>query len=109
MLIKSFFRKIKLAFIYWLARRLPDCRTIKPTISQSLDRRLSLHEKISMKLHLWTCGKCSRYLEQIKFLSEAAHKHEESSTEKESPTVRLNSDAKDRLRNALKSAASSAF
>jgi hypothetical protein len=68
-----------------------------------------LREKTLMKLHLWTCGKCSRYLEQIKFISEAAHKHEESITEKESPTVRMNSEAKDRLTNALKSAVSSAL
>lgn len=107
--MKNFYKKIKLAFIYWLARRLPDCKTITPTLGESLDRRLSLREKTVMKLHLWTCSKCSRYLEQVKFLSKAMHKHEERLTEKENPSARMSSEAKERLRNALRSATSSAF
>lgn len=107
--MKTFFKKIKLAFIYWLARRLPDCKTITPTLGESLDRSLSAREKIIMKLHLWTCGKCVRYLEQIKFLSKAMHKHEEILTDDENPAVRMRSDAKERLRNAFNSAMNSAF
>lgn len=105
--MKTLFKKIKLAFVYWLARRLPDCRTITPSIGESLDRRFSLRERIVMKLHLWTCDKCSNYLEQIKFLSEAMHRHEERLTEKETPPVRMSAAARDRLRNAVESAAGS--
>lgn len=107
--MKSLFKKIKLAFIFALARRLPDCKTITPTLGESLDRLLSRREKIIMKLHLWTCSKCARYLEQVRFLSKAMRKHEERLTENESPKLRMSSDAKDRLSNALKSATNSAF
>ena len=106
---KTWLEKIKPAIIYRLARRLPDCKTITPTIGESLNRRLSLREKIVMRLHLWTCDKCARYLEQIKFLSKAMDKHEERLTEKENHSAVLNLEAKSRLRNALKSATSSAF
>ena len=92
---KTLLEKIKPAIIYWLARRLPDCKTITPTIGESLDRKLSLREKIVMRLHLWTCDKCANYLEQIKFLSKAMDKHEEKLTEKENHSAVLNSDAKD--------------
>jgi predicted anti-sigma-YlaC factor YlaD len=102
---KTLFKKIKSAFIFWLARRLPDCKTMTPALSQSLDRRLSPREKIVMRLHLFTCTACTRYLKQIKFLSETIHKHEERLTESDdlSP-VQMSAEGKEKLKNALKSA-----
>lgn len=38
-------------------------------MSDSLDRRLSLRERVTLKLHLWVCLRCVRYLSQIKLLS----------------------------------------
>ncbi len=102
---KTLFKQIKQSFIFWLARRLPDCKTITPTLSQSLDRKLSLREKIVMRLHLFTCTACARYLEQIKFLSGAMHEREDrlAETDDSSP-VKMSNEAKERLKNALKSA-----
>ena len=106
---KSYFKKIKQAFMFRLARRLPDCKTITPTLSESLDRRFSLREKIIMRLHLLTCSFCTRYVDQIKFLSDAMHRHDERLTGEENTGVQMASDAKNKLKSALKSAASSAF
>lgn len=103
--MENLFKKIKRAFKFWLARRLPDCRTMTPTISESLDRRLSAREKIIMRLHLFTCSFCARYLRQIEFLSEAMHKHEERLSETEdSSSARMSSEVKEKLKTALKSA-----
>lgn len=102
---QSIFQRLKTAFKFWLARRLPDCRTMTPTLSESLDRKLSLREKIVMKLHLFTCSGCTRYLKQIKFLSEAMHIQEESLTKADNPSpVQMSAEAKDKLKDALKSA-----
>lgn len=102
---KGIFRRLKSAFIFWLARRLPDCKTMTPVLSQSLDRRLSLREKIVVKLHLFTCGFCGGYFKQIKFLSEAMRKRRESSPENEILTsAKMSSDSKEKLKSALKSA-----
>lgn len=106
----NFFKRIKRAFKFWLARRLPDCKTMTPTISESLDRKLFASEKIVMRLHFFTCSFCTRYLKQIEFLSEAMHKHEERLTETANSTsVKMSREAKEKLKKALKSAASSAF
>lgn len=39
-------------------------------MSQSLDGRLNLFERITLKLHLLACNWCKRYLEQIKLISD---------------------------------------
>ena len=102
---QSIFQRLKTAFKFWLARRLPDCRTITPTLSESLDRKLSRREKFVMKLHLFTCSGCARYLKQIKFLSEALRIREEKLTKADhSSSAQMSAEAKDKLKNALKSA-----
>lgn len=104
----TLFEKIKWKFIFWLARRLPDCKTITPTLGESLDRKLSLREKIQMRLHLFTCDACARYLKQIEFLREAVQAQNEKLIEEDS-SVNLSLAAKERLKNALKSSTGFAF
>ena len=38
-----------------------------PLMSESLDRPLGPWESLQLKLHLYVCTWCARYLEQIKF------------------------------------------
>lgn len=52
----------------WLLRRLKPCRDIVPLLSESLDRRLTPYERLEVRLHLFVCAWCARYLKQIKFL-----------------------------------------
>jgi anti-sigma factor RsiW len=55
----------------WLLRRLKPCRQIVVLLSASLDRRLTPGEQIELRLHLFLCAWCARYLKQIKFLRSA--------------------------------------
>lgn len=107
---QSIYQRLRMAFIFWLARRLPDCKTITPMLGESIDRKLSAREKLTMKLHLFTCEACQRYVKQIKFLREAVHVQEEKlmSDENSSP-VKLSLDAKERMKDALKSSANFGF
>jgi hypothetical protein len=104
----TLFGKIKLAFILWLARRLPDCKVIVKTLGETLDRRLSLKEKILAKLHLFTCEACERYLKQVKFLHDAAHAHE-ARQRNEFSSLGLGDKAKERLKETLRTAGGWAF
>jgi anti-sigma factor RsiW len=107
---QSIFQKIRMQFVFWLARRLPDCKTITPTLGESLDRQLSTREKIEIRLHLFTCEACARYLKQVKFLREAVHLREKKLKEIEPlSSAKLSDDAKLRLKNALKSSSGLAF
>ena len=37
-------------------------------MSQSLDRRLTFRERLQVRLHLWVCVWCIRYLAQMKLV-----------------------------------------
>jgi anti-sigma factor RsiW len=90
--------KLKWQLILFLARRLPDCKTITPTLSESIDRKLSRKERIIVRLHLFTCEACVRYLEQIRLLHDLVHDHRS-----EQAISSLNETAKERMKAALTS------
>lgn len=46
------------------------CKQVSELISQSLDHRLSLSQKIGMYLHLSMCKLCSRHKKQMAFLNQ---------------------------------------
>lgn len=99
----SILEKLKWSFIFWLARRLPDCKTITPTISELIDRQLSMREKITIKLHFLTCKACSNYLKQIKFLRQAMQVQEKLFTnDTYISNAKMSVEAKDRIKKALK-------
>ena len=98
--------KIKWAIIFWLARRLPDCKAITPLLGETIDRKPTVREKIVMRLHLFTCEACGRYLGQIKFLKEAMHIHTEKLLDADQfSTAVLSSEAKARLKELLRTRA----
>jgi hypothetical protein len=37
-------------------------------MSESLERKLSWRERATLRLHLWVCLRCMRYLEQLFFM-----------------------------------------
>jgi hypothetical protein len=44
-----------------------------PVMSESLERRLSLTEWFTLRLHLYVCAWCYHYLRQIRFLRDLVH------------------------------------
>ena len=57
-----------------------SCKKVAQLASESLDRSLTLQEKLSMRLHLLACKLCSRYVRQLKFLKHVcAHADEDHS------------------------------
>lgn len=101
---QSLLESIKLTTILWLARRLPDCKTITPKLGESLDRNLDLWTRLIMKLHLFTCGPCRRYLHQIKFVKEAVRMAAEHLKNNSDARVELSAEAKDRIKLRLSAA-----
>lgn len=71
-------------------------------MSQSLDRRLTLRERVLMNLHLWVCIWCVWYLEQLNIMRDAAGaRAAQLSDEESSLTTSLPTEARDRLKRAL--------
>jgi hypothetical protein len=48
-----------------------SCKQASQLISQSLDRSLTLHERIALKLHLIICKYCKRFSQQVQTLRNA--------------------------------------
>ena len=104
------FQKIKLQLTLWLARRLPDCKRMTRSLGESLDREQSWREKLIMKLHLFTCEACARYLEQIEFLRVAAQIHSTGPADDASESrVALSVDSKERMKSRLRGGIGLAF
>jgi hypothetical protein len=101
---KGIRQKLKWQLILFLARRLPSCNILLPMFSEERERPLTLREKITKKLHLFTCEACRRYVEQIEQMSELVKPRNETETAAE-PTAKLSDDARTRIRAALEAAA----
>jgi hypothetical protein len=96
--------KIKMEATFWLARRLPPCTELLPVMSQSLERRLTVRERVVLRLHFLYCEYCRRYLKQLGFMREAARTGEVKIYEATTPSAPvLSTDARDRIKRALES------
>ncbi len=95
------YEKLKHAIRYWLLRKLPTCQQTVEKISQSMERKLTLRERIDVKLHLWICAWCQWYLEHLQIIRETARAKGAESSDLESVSPSLSADARERIRRKL--------
>lgn len=100
MAIKAY-DKLKHAIRYWLLRKLPTCQQTVEKISQSMERKLTLRERIDLKLHLWICAWCQWYLEHLQIIREAARAKGAESPDLESMSPPISAEARERIRRKL--------
>ncbi len=92
---------------YFLLRRLPTCQQMAHVMSESLERPLTLRERLTLKLHLWVCVWCVWYLENLRTMRSAlrarAAQEEEAAAEADDveSAVKLSEEARERIRRAL--------
>jgi hypothetical protein len=89
---------------YFLLRRLPTCKQMAPVMSESLERPLTLRERLTLKLHLWVCVWCVWYLENLRTMRTALRTRgarEESDPDEVGSAVKLSEEARERIRRAL--------
>ena len=48
-----------------------SCKEASRLISQGMDRRLSIAERIALRLHVGICDACTRFTSQVRFLRRA--------------------------------------
>jgi hypothetical protein len=94
--------KFKHSVRWWLLRRLPTCKETVKVISESMERRLSLWERIKVRLHLWICLWCVWYLEQLRLMRETIRSRAAEEPNLESSTLpQLSSEARERIKLSL--------
>ena len=52
-----------------------NCKSAVKLISQSMDSKLRLIDKVELKLHLLACKGCTNYKNQINFLRKSCENH----------------------------------
>src|SRR5215207_7451784 len=98
----SWYDKTKHAVRFWLLRRLPACKHTVELISQSMERPLTMRERVLLKLHLWVCMWCQWYLEHLHIMRNALRlKKNENDDVDGSTTTRLSDEARERMRRSL--------
>ena len=97
----SWYEKAKHAVRFWLLRRLPACKQTVEIISQSMERSLTLRERVLLKLHLWVCMWCLWYMEHLQIMRDALRLQESESDVDVSTTTRLSDEARERIRRSL--------
>jgi len=85
----------------WLLGTLQPCRQMVPLMSESLERRLSIRERVGLRLHLLVCAWCARYLRQIKSLRFILCGQSSQLSAELAPS--LADDARERIARALQS------
>jgi hypothetical protein len=77
----------------------PSCKEASRLQSQALDRKLSLVQRMGLRMHLLLCKWCRRYGKQIRFLHDAAREHPDELTEP--ARQRLSQNARQRIKQRL--------
>jgi len=100
--LTGLYKKATHALRYFFLRRLPTCKQTAAVISQSLERPLSLRERVKTKLHLWICIWCVRYLEQLQLMRDTLRARGSKLPEEEdASTASLSAEARERMKRAL--------
>jgi hypothetical protein len=94
----NLYKKATHALRWFLLRRLPACKEMVALMSQSLERPLSLRERVLLKLHLWVCAWCVFYLEQLRLMRASLRA---TKTGGEYPVAPLSAEARERIKSAL--------
>lgn len=52
-----------------------SCRDITALVSQGLDKKLGLAERLAIGLHVMMCSRCRDFQRQSQFIRKAAHRY----------------------------------
>ncbi len=79
-----------------------SCNEVSRLVSESLDRDLSLGQRLSVRLHLLMCTLCARSRRQIMLLRDVADSYGDASEADRDPTpAGLSAEARERIQQAL--------
>jgi hypothetical protein len=93
--------KLAHALRWFLLRRLPTCKEMVVVMSESLERPLTMRERVLLRLHLWVCMWCVWYLEQLRLLRESLRMQMAQGIIDKPSAISLSAEARDRIKRAL--------
>ena len=96
----GWYEKLKHSVRFFLLRRLPPCKQTVQVLSESLERKLTLRERVLIKLHLWVCMWCVWYVEHLQ-LMRSSLRADTGQDHVLSSTPELSDEARERLKRRL--------
>lgn len=97
----SLYGKAAHAVRYFLLRRLPACKEMVALMSQSMERPLTLRERVLLRLHLWVCAWCVWYLEQLRLLRASLRARDAAPAAATTHAATLSAEARGRIKRSL--------
>lgn len=92
-------KMIRRRFVRFVAARSDSCLAVTRAMSDSLERQLTIRERISVRMHSLICDACVNYLDQIKLIRNGARARTESESQ-DGPG--LDEKARQRISNAIR-------
>lgn len=80
-----------------------NCKEVSQKVSESLDRKMPLVQRMLIRVHLLMCRHCARFLQQLLLMREMA-RYAPPVANRFDPAATLSPDARKRLDRTLKSA-----
>ena len=77
-----------------------NCKEVTLMVSESLDRKLSLFQRIGIRMHLLMCKFCSRYRRQLLILRESMRLYPRYGEDTE-PSLTLPPEARERIKRSF--------
>jgi hypothetical protein len=97
------YSKLTHALRWFLLHRLPTCKSMVSVMSESLERPLTLRERVVLKLHLWVCAWCAWYLEHLHLMRYSLRQRATEAADSESTSpISLSTEARERMKLALR-------
>jgi hypothetical protein len=78
----------------------PNCKQASRLQSEALDHKLSLIQRVGLRIHLLLCKWCRRYGGQLRFLRKAAHDHQDELIKPADQN--LSASARERIKQRLR-------
>lgn len=78
-----------------------NCRKVSQMVSESLDRKLLLHQRAMIKTHLMMCRYCFRFKKQLDLIRLICREDAKPPDDRD-PSVALTTEACERIKSEIK-------
>ena len=78
---------------------MPSCKETARLVSESMDRKLPLWQRIILKMHLMMCTYCARFKQQLQILRRASRFDDETET---AASTRMPEEMRQKIKSTLR-------
>ena len=80
---------------------MPSCKETARLVSESMDRKLPLWQRMILSLHLMMCTYCASFKRQLQIIRRASRYNDDNREHESAGSVRMPEDARRKLKKTL--------